>query len=113
MKTIVLLVALIMGMVINANGAGIYTSVVENNGNTVISCIPFGNKGNITKARIFLYVSNGVNFETGIQPMDVSYENIASYELPGTYDLIEGKCKIVMLEEDIKVAREEFIVSMR
>ena len=112
MKIIVLLVALIMGMVINANGSGIYTSVSESDGNTVISCIPFGTKGDITKARVFLYVSNGVSFETGIQPMDVSYENIASYVLPGTYDVVEGRCKFIMLEEDKKVTREEFIVSM-
>lgn len=59
MKTIVLLVALILGMVINAYGAGIYTSVSENDGNTVISCIPISRRGDITKARIFLYVSNG------------------------------------------------------
>jgi hypothetical protein len=113
MKTFALLVALIMGMVINANGAEIHTTVHEVDRNTVVSCTPIDSKGNIDKARIFLYVSDGINFETGIQPMDVSYENIASFELPGTYELIEGKCKFIMLDEDKKVSRQEFIVSMR
>lgn len=113
MKLIVLLVALTIGMVFNANATGIYTSVSEVNGNTVVSCIPFNTNVDITRARIFLYVSNGVSFETGIQPMEVSYENIASYELPGTYDVVEGRCKFIMMEEDNKVTREEFIVSMR
>ena len=113
MRTLALLVVLIMGMVINANGAEIHTSIDEINGNTVVSCIPLNLKGDINKARIFLYLSNGTTFETGMQPMDVSYENIASYELSGTYDVIEGKCKFIMLDEEDKVTRQEFIVSMK
>lgn len=113
MKTLVLLVALVLGMVGNASGVGIHAAVNEIDGKTVISCMPFGNKGDIIKARIFLYVSNGINFETGIQAMDVSYANVASYELPDTYEIIEGNCKLIMLEEDEKVSRQEFIVSMR
>jgi hypothetical protein len=80
---------------------------------TVVSYAPLELKGDINKARIFLYASTGIAFETGMQPMDVSYDNIALYELPGTYDLIEGKSKFIMLEENKKVTRQEFIVSMR
>ena len=85
----------------------------ERGGNTFISCMVSGQNVEVRKAQIFLYLSNGVEIATGLQEMEVSYENIASYEMPGTYNVIEGKCKLIMLEEDRKVAREEFAIVMR
>ena len=116
MKTAILMIALIIiGTTSNATASGINASVSEANGNTIISCVPNDKHGDIKKARIFLYIAeeDEIFFATGIQEMDVSYENVASYELPGTYDQVKGTCKFITINGQSKVSRQQFAVSMR
>ena len=113
MKALFLVAVMCFGLAGVVDGREIQADINERDGKTIISCMVNGHDIDIRKAQIFLYVSNGVEFATGLQEMEVSYENVASYELPGTYDAIEGKCKLIMLGEDKKVAREEFAVVMR
>ncbi len=112
MKTFALLIALIMGMVINANGAVIHATMSEIDGNTMITCVPHGDE-EIGKAYISLYVSDGQELFISRRKMEVSYDNVATYELPGTHDTIEGKCKFIFSAGDKKIARESFTISMK
>ena len=113
MKASLVVLAISLVLAGSVEGREIWADISEQDGKTVISCMVNGQNIDVRKAQIFLYLSNGVEFATGLQEMEVSYENIASYELPGTYNAIEGKCKLIMLEEDKKVAREEFAIVMR
>ncbi len=112
MKTFALLVALIMGMVINANGAEIHATMNEIEGNTMITCAPDGDV-EIEKAYISLYVSDGQELFISRREMEISYDNVATYELAGTHDTIEGKCKFIFSEGDKIIARGIFTISMK
>lgn len=111
MRSLIILVAVIVGLVGNANSSEIHTTMTEVDGNTRITCVPSGD-GEVEKAYISLYVSDGQELSISRREMEVSYDNVATYELSGTYDAIEGKCKFIMSEGDIKIAREEFSISM-
>ena len=111
MKTFALLVALIMGMVVNANGTEIHATMNEIGGDTMITCVPHADV-EIEKAYISLYVSDGQELFISRREMEVSYDNVATYELSGTHNTVEGKCKFIMSEGDIKITREEFAISM-
>lgn len=111
MKSVIFLVALLAGIVGTANGAEIHTSMTEVDGNTMITCVPNGDE-DVEKAYLTLYVSDGQKLFISRREMEVSYENVATYELPGTHDAIKGRCKFILSDGDIKIAREEFSISM-
>lgn len=66
----------------------------------------------LKKAYLTLYVSNGQELFISPREMEVSYENVATYELSGTHDAIKGRCKFILSDGDLKIAREEFSISM-
>ena len=111
MKSLIILVAVIAGMAGNANSAEIHTTMTEVDGNTMITCVSIGD-GEVEKAYISLYVSDGQELFISRREMEVSYDNVATYELSGTRNTVEGKCKFIMSEGNIKIAREEFSLSM-
>lgn len=49
MKSVIFLLALLAGIVGNANGAEIQTTMTEVDGNTIITCVPNGN-GEVEKS---------------------------------------------------------------
>ncbi|MEN8142892.1 MAG: hypothetical protein ABFQ82_04770 [Thermodesulfobacteriota bacterium] len=112
MKSIIFLVAMIVGMTGSANCTEIQTTMTGVNGNTMITCVPNGS-GEVEKAYLTLYVSDGQELNISRREMEISYDNIATYEFPGLHDAIEGKCKFVFSEGDETIIREEFSISMK
>lgn len=112
MKSIIFLVAMIVGLASSANCTEIHTSMTEANGNTMITCVPGGSE-EVEKAFLTLYVSDGQELFISRREMEVSYDNVATYELAGLHDAIEGKCKFVFSEGDNLISREEFSISMK
>ncbi len=112
MKSVIFLVALIIGVVGNANGTEIHTTMTEVGGNTMITCVPDG-KREVEKAYISLYASDGQELFISRQEMKVSYENVANFELPGIHHVLEGKCKFILAKGDVKILREDFLISLK
>ena len=111
MRSLIILLAMIVGLAGNANSGEIQTTMTEVDGNTMITCVSNGD-GEVEKAYISLYVSDGQELFISRREMEVSYDNVATYELSGTHNTVEGKCKFIMSEDDIKITREEFTISM-
>ncbi|MCK4837755.1 MAG: hypothetical protein KAS94_03075 [Desulfobulbaceae bacterium] len=112
MKSVIFLIAVILGVVGNASGTEIHTTMTEVGGNTMITCAPDG-YGEIEKAYISLYVSGEQELFISRREMKVSSENVASYELSGAHDVLEGKCKFILASGDAKILREDFLISRK
>ncbi|MCK5505291.1 MAG: hypothetical protein KAJ10_09015 [Thermodesulfovibrionia bacterium] len=112
MKSVIFLLAVLVCVVGNANGSEIHATMTEADGNTMITCVPNG-YGEVEKAYISLYVSDGQELFISRQEMEVSYENVATYELSGTHAVLEGKCKFIFARGNLRILREDFLVSMK
>ncbi len=112
MKSAILGVAFIIGVVGNAYATEIHTTMTAVGGNTMITCIPEGQR-EVEKAYISLYASDGQELFISRQEMQVSFENVANYELPGIHHVVEGKCKFILARGDAKILREDFLISLK
>ena len=111
MKGIILGVLVIWGVAGNAYCAEITATITKTGKSSIITCSPVGS-GEIEKAYLTIYASDDQPLSFNRQEMNVSYDNKATYELPGIYDVLEGKCKFIMADRSNKILREEFLVSM-
>jgi hypothetical protein len=79
---------------INAWGDEVRATVKRVDGNTIVYCSPDGLDGDISKAAITIYESDGRKISVTRGRMDISIDNVATYILPGTYLEVAGKCKL-------------------
>lgn len=112
MKSFIILIAMIAGVTSNATGTEIHATMTEVDGSTIITCVSDEYR-EIEKAYISLYVSDGQELFITRREMEVSYENTATYKLPGTHNVLEGKCKFIFARGDAKILRDDFLISMK
>ena len=79
---------------INAWCSEVRATVKQEGGNTIVYCTPEGIDGEISKANITIYESDGHKISVVRGRMDISTDNVATYVLPGTYLEVAGKCKL-------------------
>jgi hypothetical protein len=80
---------------VNAWGANeVQATIKQVDGNTIVYCAPNGIDGEITKATITIYESDGQKISIIRDRMELSIDNEATYVLPGTYLEVAGKCKL-------------------
>lgn len=113
MKLFAVTVLLATTMATSTAWAGTIMARVEKTGdNTLIYCTTL-NGDEIERAFLTLYESDAAALAVVNREMEVSSDNIASYELPGQHDSIDGKCKFYLTEGSARITRGEFSLSMR
>ncbi|MBU0483413.1 MAG: hypothetical protein KKB30_02730 [Proteobacteria bacterium] len=112
MKLFPMLAIMILLISGNASADEVYATASEVDGNTVISCTP-REGGDIERAYITLYESDGLNLSIIRQEMNVSYSNETTYVLTGKHNIIKGMCKFILADGSKRITRGEFSVSMR
>ena len=110
MKVVIWMIVVVLGTVCNVDAAKIQAGMTASGNNTLITCVPQV-EGEVEKAYLSLYSTNGHEVFLNRKEMEVSFENVATYVLPGTHEELEGKCKIIIAGGDVKILREDFSLS--
>ena len=127
MKKIVSIIAFlsVTFLVADTWASEVHATVKQEGGNTIVYCSPEGIRGEISKANITIYESDGHRISVIRGRMDISTDNVATYILPGTHLEVAGKCKLFTSHRneiptanpgsDIRdgIARADFYLSMK
>ncbi|MEN8142122.1 MAG: hypothetical protein ABFQ82_00825 [Thermodesulfobacteriota bacterium] len=102
--------ALVLLFAANVNAGDLQVITEEISGNTFITCLPFGER-EIERAYITIYDCSTSRVSARKREMEVSYDNEATYTLPGVHQGIEGTCKVIMAGGHNKISRTGFSIS--
>ena len=110
MKYVVAILSLVLLFSTTATADGLQIKNTEVNGNTVITCHVPSEKGKIEMAFIRFNSINEKTLPGKKCVMEITDDNVATFTAPGTYQVLEGKVKILMADLSQEIIREDFII---
>jgi len=110
MKYVVAILILFLLSSTTATADGLQIKTTEVNGNTVITCHIPAEKGEIEMAFIRFNSVNEKTLPGKNCVMEISDDNVATYTAPGTYQVLEGKVKILPADLSQKIIKEDFTI---
>ena len=108
MKTVIILIAMIVGLASNAAASDLKMLTKEVNGDTVIICATPDEMGEIEMAYIKLFTYNRAIPMGRLSEMELIGGSNATYTVPGKHQVLEGKVEILLADLSKKIIRKNF-----
>ena len=104
MKTLIFLIAMIVGLNSNATAGELQILTKEVNGETVIICVTPDELGEIEMA----YIKFHNDIKGRLSEMELVGGSNATFTVPGNHQVIEGKVNVLMADLSREIIRKEF-----
>ena len=110
LKSVIILIAMIVGLAGNVTASDLQMLTKEVNGDTVIICATPDEMGEIEMAFIKLYNYNKETLPGRLSEMELIGSSNAAYTVSGKNQVLEGKVEILLADLSKKIIRKDFIL---